>query len=73
MIVARHQLIIEPTGGDNDMLRMALAAARLPTDDLTGSGRTFFRFRDGGKTVCFGGHRPFVITPIGTRLSRPRR
>ncbi len=55
MIAARHQLIMEPTGGDNDELRMALAAAHLPIDDLTEPGRTFFRFTDGGKTVGFGG------------------
>lgn len=55
MIAARPQLIMESTGGDNDDLRMALAAARLPIDDLTEAGRTFFRFTGGSKTVGFGG------------------
>jgi amino-acid N-acetyltransferase len=55
MTVDRDQLTMEMIGGDNSELRTALVAARLPVDDLTGPGRTFFRFTDAGRTIGFGG------------------
>ncbi len=42
------------SGHDQD-LQTALLAAGLPIDDLTQSGRTFFRFADHGEVVGFGG------------------
>ena len=55
MTAGHRQLIMELIAGEIDALRMPLAAVRLPIDDLTEPGRTFFRFMDGGKTVGFGG------------------
>ncbi|MBY5589693.1 GNAT family N-acetyltransferase [Rhizobium leguminosarum] len=41
--------------GHDDSLRVALAGAGLPVDDLTDDGRSFYRFSRGGQTVGFGG------------------
>ncbi|MBY3193806.1 MULTISPECIES: arsenic resistance N-acetyltransferase ArsN2 [Rhizobium] len=41
--------------GHDDSLRVALAGAGLPVDDLTDAGRSFYRFSRGGQTVGFGG------------------
>ena len=50
-----QQLTMEAIAGDDDGLRTALVAARLPVDDLAEPGRAFFRFTDAGRTVGFGG------------------
>ncbi|MBY5606905.1 arsenic resistance N-acetyltransferase ArsN2 [Rhizobium leguminosarum] len=41
--------------GHDDGLRVALAGAGLPVDDLTDAGRSFYRFSRSGQTVGFGG------------------
>lgn len=45
----------EPVGGHDTALRSALAAAKLPMDDLTEDGRSFYQFSRDGVTVGFGG------------------
>lgn len=45
----------EPVGGHDTALRSALATAKLPVDDLTEDGRSFYRFSLDGATVGFGG------------------
>ncbi|MBP1807710.1 arsenic resistance N-acetyltransferase ArsN2 [Rubellimicrobium aerolatum] len=47
---------IAPIAGDASDLRAALAAERLPTDDLTEPGRTFLRLVREGATLGFGGY-----------------
>jgi N-acetylglutamate synthase-like GNAT family acetyltransferase len=49
------QLDLQPVAGTNGDLLAALQAASLPTDDLTESGRSFFRLSDHGREVGFGG------------------
>ena len=41
---------------DAPELRAALDAAALPTEDIDGGGRTFFRFTDEGRPVGYGGY-----------------
>ena len=48
-------LHLEPMAGTDTHLQDALKAAGLPTDDLSESGRVFFRFADQGHIVGFGG------------------
>ncbi|MDA5241577.1 GNAT family N-acetyltransferase [Agrobacterium tumefaciens] len=49
----------EPVGGHDTDLRSALAAAKLPVDDLTEDGRSFYRFSRDGETVGFGGRESY--------------
>ena len=49
---------LEPVAG-SDELRDALAAERLPVDDLAEGGRTFFRVREGAETLGFGGYEVY--------------
>ena len=75
-------LTVSPVAGDSDELVSALMAANLPVDDLTETGRVFFRFSDeDGRTVAFGGYethgpdallRSIVVLPEhrGRRIGR---
>lgn len=65
-------LTLSLVDGADDELNAALALAKLPTDDLTAPGRTFYRLSDGTRTVGFGGYelygahallRSLVISP----------
>ncbi len=49
-------LTLQPISGDDADLRTALAAAALPTDDLSEDGRHFFRIAQGADTIGFGGY-----------------
>jgi hypothetical protein len=48
-------LTATPVVADDPELRSTLDAAELPTEDLAGAGRKFFRFDRGGDLVGFGG------------------
>ena len=50
---------LEPVAGSDEKLRDALAAERLPVDDLAEGGRTFFRVREGAETLGFGGYEVY--------------
>ena len=50
---------LEPVAGSDEKLRDALAAERLPVDDLAQGGRTFFRVREGAETLDFGGYEVY--------------
>ena len=50
-----RQLDLQPVAGTDGDLLATLQAASLPTDDLTESGRSFFRLMDHGRKVGFGG------------------
>lgn len=52
-------LALEAIGGDAPDLQAALEAAKLPTDDLTADGRSFFRIRRGDRTLGFGGYERY--------------
>jgi N-acetylglutamate synthase-like GNAT family acetyltransferase len=45
---------LEPVASDNPDFIAALGAEQLPTDDLTESGRSFFRFKRDGAVAGFG-------------------
>lgn len=49
-------LVLLSVDGSNADLRAALTAERLPVDDLTEAGRSFFRVTRGGATVGFAGY-----------------
>lgn len=51
----RRLVNIEPIQSGDRQLALALAAAKLPVDDLTNSGREFYRFAVDGRTVGYGG------------------
>jgi len=65
-------LTLEAIDNDAPDLSAALSAAKLPTDDLTEGGRTFYRIRRGERTLGYGGYelhgenvllRSIVIAP----------
>ncbi|MGD9812119.1 MAG: arsenic resistance N-acetyltransferase ArsN2 [Sphingobium sp.] len=65
-------LTLEAIDGRAPDFKAALDAAKLPTDDLTDDGRSFFRIKRGDGTVGFGGYelhgenallRSIVISP----------
>lgn len=48
-------MVIDPISGADEGLRTALTEAGLPTDDLTGAGRKFYRFRDPAGLAGYAG------------------
>ena len=67
---------LEPVAGSDEKLRDALAAERLPVDDLAEGGRTFFRVREGAETLGFGGYEVYgesaLIRSAGSPSGSPQ-